>query len=245
MPPTCGDNVVDPGEDCDGTSDARLPRQLHGSCSAPARASLPSEIPTTVAFIGRPGSELDTGWTGIGHDSQTADNAALMAGTVSNCDLDTGSPTCGRCDLNGPVAFPGPAKNCVCSNLATPDSSSLAACNPQAPSCGGGETVLVSPRTPAPDFGRCGAGLRGQPSDRGGLGDRQHLRRSGPHAGEGSVQLQLSSAVHNGEGRRAALNRCTSFSYVLLNRSLWCDVSASGGVCAAFRALLRKMSPRS
>jgi hypothetical protein len=198
VPPTCGDNVVDPGEDCDGTSDAACPGNCTGSCRCAGPCVLPSEIPTTVAFIGRPGSELDTGWTGIGHDSQTADNAALMAGTVSNCDLDTGSPTCGRCDLSGPVAFPGPAKNCVCSNLATPDSSSLAVCNPQAPSCSGGETCscLLGPPLPI-SAGAVPVCVVSRLT--GAVSGTANISDSGPHAGEGSVQLQLSSAVHNGE----------------------------------------------
>lgn len=197
-PPNCGNNVVEGSEVCDGTDDAACPGNCTPMCACAGPCVLPSQVPASVAFVGRTGSDLDTGWTGIGHDSQTVDNSALMAGNVSNCDLDTGSPTCGQCDLLGPISYPGPSKNCVCSNLATPDSSSLATCDPNAPSCGGGETCtcLLGPPLPisAGAIPVCVVNrLTGPVTGTANISD------SGPNAGEGSVALQLVAAVHNGE----------------------------------------------
>ncbi len=197
-PPNCGNDVLEAGEQCDGTADAACPGNCTAMCACGGPCVLPSEIPAKVSFVGRTGSDLDTGWTGIGHDSQTVTDAALMAGTVSNCDLDTGSPTCGQCDLTGPIANPGPAKNCVCSDLGTPDASSLTVCDPQAPSCGGGETCecLLGPPLPI-SAGAIPVCVLNRLT--GPVTGTANISDSGPHAGEGAVQLQLVAAVHNGE----------------------------------------------
>ena len=197
-PPTCGNGVVDAGETCDGTSDAACPGNCTAMCACGGPCVLPNPLPAKAAFIGKPGSDLDTGWTGIGHDAATVDNSPLMAGNLANCDLDTGSPTCGQCDLVGPIAFPGPAKNCVCSNLATPDASSLNVCDPEAPSCGGGETCtcLLGPPLPI-SAGAVPVCVVSRLT--GAVTGTANVSDSGPHAGEGSVRLQLSSSVFNGE----------------------------------------------
>jgi len=198
-PPSCGNNVVESGEDCDGTSDGACPGLCTASCTCDAGpCMLPSQVPAKVAFVGKPGSDLDTGWTGIGHDSQTVDNSNLMAGTVSNCDLDTGSPTCGQCDLTGPVSFPGAAKNCVCLNLGSPDASTLTVCDPQAPSCGGGESCECMLGPPLPiSAGAIPVCVVNRLT--GPISGTANISNSGPHAGEGAVTLQLSAAVFNGE----------------------------------------------
>ena len=208
-PPTCGNNTVDQGEQCDGTSDAACPGQCSGMCQCAGPCTLPNPVPGAVAFIGKPGSDLDTGWTGIGHDTHTVDDAALMAGNVSNCDLDTGSPTCGQCDLTGPIAFPGPAKNCLCSNLATPDASSLNVCDPQAPSCPGGETCycLLGPPLPISAGGVPVCVLNHLT---GPVTGTANVSDSGPHAGEGAVRLQLSAAVHNGDAVERPCPTCVN-----------------------------------
>ncbi len=196
--PSCGDNTVDPGEDCDGTSDAACPGLCSGSCACPAGpCTLPSEIPARVAFVSKTGSDLDTGWTGIGHDSETVDDSLLMAGNLSNCDLDTGSPTCGQCDLLGPISFPGPSKNCICANLAEPDASSLTPCDPEAPSCGG-ETCscLLGPPLPI-SAGAVPVCVISRLT--GAVTGTANIAEAGANAGKGAVQLQLSSVVHNGE----------------------------------------------
>ncbi len=200
-PPTCGNDALDAGEDCDGTSDAACPGLCTASCvcgGTGGPCTLPNPIPAAVAFVGKTGSDLDTGWTGIGHDTHTVDDASLMAGTLSGCDLDTGSPSCGRCNLNGPIAFPGPAKNCLCSNLTTPDASSLNVCDPQAPSCPGGETCacLLGPPLPISAGGVPVCVLNRLT---GPVIGTANIAETGPHAGEGQVQLSLSSAVHNGD----------------------------------------------
>ena len=198
-PPSCGNNVKEGTEECDGTSDAHCPNLCKPDCTCdPGPCTLPAQPPAKVAFLGRPGSDLDTGWTGIGHDSATVDNANLMAGTVSNCDFDLGSPTCGQCDLSGPVAFPGPSKNCICMNLGALDSSSLNVCDPQAPSCAGAETCqcLLGPPLPisAGAIPVCVVNRLTGP-----IVGTANVSNSGPHAGEGAVQLKLSAAVFNGE----------------------------------------------
>lgn len=198
VPPSCGNNVTEQGENCDGTDDSFCPGQCSGSCTCPAGpCTLPSEVPTRVAFMSRTASDLDTGWTGIGHDSQTVDNSFLMTGNLTDCDLDTGSPTCGQCNLVGPIAFPGPASNCVCSNLGSPDTSSLDVCDPEAPSCAGAETCscLLGPPLPI-SAGAVPVCVVSRLL--GAVTGTANISEDGAHAGEGAVRLQLSSAVYNG-----------------------------------------------
>src|SRR5262249_15651136 len=129
--PGCGNNTVDAGEDCDGTDDAACTGQCTGLCTCPAPCVLPNPVPAVLSFVGRPGSDPDTGWTGIAHDTSTIDDASLMAARVTICDLSTSSPTCGQCTIDGPTLFPGPAKNCLCFDVADPDASSLTGCDPE------------------------------------------------------------------------------------------------------------------
>src|SRR6185369_9425733 len=75
---------------------------------------LPNPIPAVVSFVGKPGADLDTGWTGQSHDVLTDSEVSLSAASLSNCDTNTSSPTCGQCDIAGPVSFPGRQKNCFC-----------------------------------------------------------------------------------------------------------------------------------
>jgi hypothetical protein len=160
---------------------------------------LPNPIPAVLSFQARPNVDLDTGWTGQSHDLLGVDDGAFAAARVGNCDLDTSSPTCGQCDIDGPVRFPGPAKNCACFNLSNRDSSTLTSCDPEMPStcttagesceCFYGPPLpLSSGAVPVCVTNRYTASLTGT----------ANIADSGPHAGEGSALVQLESGVHNG-----------------------------------------------
>jgi len=194
----CGNNTVDPGEACDGTADTACPGQCTALCTCPPPCSLPSPLPEVLSFVARPGIDLDTGWTGQSHDLPGVDDGAQAAVRLSNCNTDTASPACGQCDIDGPVLFPGPSKNCTCYNLGDPDASSLASCDPEMPSsCTGNETCECFYGPPLPlssgaisvcVVNRYTASLTGT----------VNIADAGAHAGEGEVLIQLEAAVHNG-----------------------------------------------
>ena len=94
------------------TLDARS--SAHGQCV------LPNPIPDVVSFVGRPGTDLDTGWTGQAHDLDADAQAPLTAARLGNCDVDTASATCGQCTLNGPVLFPGTAGAAIAAKAGYP-----------------------------------------------------------------------------------------------------------------------------
>ncbi len=194
---TCGNNTVNPGEDCDGTDSAGCPGQCSVTCHCPAACVLPNPIPDTLSLVARPGVDLDTGWTGISHDIPSDDDASLTALHVSGCDLNTSSPTCGQCNVSGPVAFPGPSKNCACYNVGSPDASSLATCDPESPSCTGAETCECFYGPPLPiSAGAVPVCVVNR--YQGTITGTANIADSGPHAGEGAALLRLSSGVHNG-----------------------------------------------
>ncbi len=160
--------------------------------------TLPNPLPEVVSFQARPGSELDTGWTGVAHDTSTVDDALIAAARLEGCDVNPSSPTCGECQLAGPVAFPGPAKNCVCFNLATTDASSLAACDPEAgASCGAGESCECFLGPPLP-ISSGGVPVCVINRLTGPVTGTANIADSGPHAGEGAVAIQLNAGVFNG-----------------------------------------------
>jgi hypothetical protein len=160
---------------------------------------LPNPIPEVLSFVGKPGVDLDTGWTGQAHDLIADDAAPLSAARLSNCDTNTASPTCGQCTLDGPVLFPGAVKNCFCYNLADRDASSFTTCDPEAPSTcsGSGESCqcFYGPPLPVSSGGvpvcivnRYTAALTGT----------ANIADSGPHPGEGAAVVHLEAAVYNG-----------------------------------------------
>ncbi len=159
---------------------------------------LPNPLPEVLSFVGKPGVDLDTGWTGQAHDVITDDQAPLSAARLNNCDTNPASPTCGQCDLDGPVIFPGPAKNCVCYNLSDRDASSLGACDPEMPStCSGAETCQCFYGPPLPiTSGAVPVCVVNRYT--GSLTGTANIANSGPHAGEGSALVHLEAAVHNG-----------------------------------------------
>ncbi len=166
---------------------------------AQTQCVLPNPMPDVVSFVGRPGTDLDTGWTGQAHDLAADDQAPLSAARLGSCDVDTASATCGQCALSGPVLFPGPVKNCFCYNLGNRDASSLATCDPEAPSTcsGAGESCecFYGPPLPISSGGvpvcivnRYTAPLTGT----------VNVADSGPHAGEGGALVRIESSVYNG-----------------------------------------------
>jgi len=159
---------------------------------------LPDLIPAQLSLVAKPGIDLDTGWTGQSHDLPGDDNASLTTVRVSDCDVSLQSPTCGQCVITGPLQFPGSSKNCRCVNLPNRDTSSLAVCDPEAPStCTVPETCecfygpplpLSSGAVPVCVTNRYTAPVTGT----------ANVADAGPHAGETSATLRLESAVHNG-----------------------------------------------
>ncbi len=195
--PTCGNNTIDPGEDCDGTDGGVCPGQCSASCTCPGSCVLPNPIPEVISLVAKPGIDLDTGWTGIAHDIPGTDDASLLALRVSGCDLDTGSPTCGECAIDGPIAFPGPSKNCACYDVSDPDSSSLTTCDPESPTCAGAETCECFYGPPLPiSSGAVPVCVVNR--YQGPITGTANVADAGPHAGEGAALLRLVSAVHNG-----------------------------------------------
>ncbi len=168
-----------------------------GSPSGPC--VLPSPIPEILSLVANPGTDLDTGWTGISHDLRGVDNASLTALRLTDCDLDPDSPSCGQCSVEGPVAFPGSRDNCFCLNAANRDASSLTACDPEMPSSctGGGESCACFYGPPLPISSGavpvCVLNVYDGP-----VTGTVNIADSGPAAGTSSTLIHLTSIVHNG-----------------------------------------------
>ncbi len=138
---------------------------------------LPNPIPEVLSFVAKPGVDLDTGWTGISHDVPGVDDGAITAVRLSNCDLDTESPTCGQCDTEGPILFPGASKNCRCYDLADRDAQLVRELRSRdAVVVQRARDLRVLLRSAAADLVRCRPGVRDQPLRRAAHRDRQHLR---------------------------------------------------------------------
>jgi hypothetical protein len=159
---------------------------------------LPSPIPDTLSLVALAGIDLDTGFSGQSSDLPGVDDGSLAALRLTNCDLDTQSPTCGQCDASGPIRFPGGSKNCVCYDLADRDASSLAVCDPEAPAaCGGGESCECFYGPPLPlsagAISVCVVNRYTAP-----LTGTANIADSGPLAGQGEAATQIEASVHNG-----------------------------------------------
>lgn len=74
--PGCGNNIVEPGEVCDGTDDSACP----GHCAPPIVADACTCPTGSFSIDGIPGADLDTGWTGIAH------NQDALSGHIFNAD---------------------------------------------------------------------------------------------------------------------------------------------------------------
>jgi hypothetical protein len=195
--PFCGNDVRDPGEACDGADAPTCPGLCQGDCTCPSACILPDPLPAIVSFVARPATDLDTGWTGISHDLPGVDGAPLTAARLGACDLDPGSPACGRCEIEGPIAFPAAAKSCACFNVGTPDTSTLAACDPEAPACAAPETCECFYGAPLP-ISAGGVPVCVVNRYTGPVAGTVNIADAGPHAGEGAVRVELESSVHSG-----------------------------------------------
>jgi cysteine-rich repeat protein len=206
-PSDCGNNTVNPGEDCDGTDDAACPGLCQPDCSCGATCVLPNPMPERIALAAKPGIDLDTGWTGISHDLPGVDDAPTLAIALSSCDTSLASSTCGQCNISGPIEYPGPFSTCRCYNLAAPDGSSLASCDPDASTCGGGESCQCFYGPPLPlSSGAVPVCVVNRIA--GPVSGTVNVAEAGTHAGEGTATLELLSGVHNGLGATSPCPKC-------------------------------------
>jgi len=99
----CGDGRVELGEDCDPPG-SQCPNAATGiKCSA----SCTCACPNTIEFTGTStGGVLDTGWTGIAHDSTVISDGTV---TVDVTSCAGSSRPCGICSFAGPIANAGAA----------------------------------------------------------------------------------------------------------------------------------------
>jgi hypothetical protein len=75
-------------------------------CAACLAQPMTSPCPTTIALAAVGGrTDVDLGWNGLGHDVVLPTNSGLTL-AVSGCD-GTNNPTCGECDLSGPISGVG------------------------------------------------------------------------------------------------------------------------------------------
>ncbi len=206
-PVLCGNGSIDAGEDCDGSSAAACPGFCTASCQCPAACTLPAQIPEVMNLEYLPGLDSDSGWTGIADDVPYGNNTPFGAARLANCDWNLESPTCGQCDVIGSTQYRGATKNCLCTNIADRDASSRAVCDPEASSCGGGETCqcyngailpVSSGGAPGCIVNRFTAPITGT----------VNVSLTGPHAGEQDLAIRVESAVHNGLGIARPCPQC-------------------------------------
>ena len=206
-PPNCGNNTVDQGEACDGTDDAACPGLCQPNCTCGSACTLPNPIPAAIALAARPGIDLDTGWTGVSHDLPGVDDAPVVTGRLSGCDTSTSSPTCGQCTVNGPIKYAAAIDNCRCYNASTPDSSSLTSCDPEASTCGGGESCQCFYGPPLP-LSSGGVPVCVVNRFAGPFSGTVNVANTGTHAGEGASLVHLLSSVYNGLGATNPCPKC-------------------------------------
>ncbi len=206
-PSNCGNSTVDPGEECDGSDDASCPGECTPDCFCGEACALPNPMPVTIALAARPGVDLDTGWTGVSHDLPGVDDAPTTSARLSSCDTNLSSPTCGQCNVNGPIEYQGPANTCRCYNATTPDASTLTSCDPEAPACGGGQICQCFYGPPLPlSSGAVPVCVVNRFS--GTFAGTLNVANAGTHAGEGASQVQLLSSVFNGLGATNPCPKC-------------------------------------
>ena len=104
--PNCGDGVIaSPAETCDPPGSNTCPSSQPGlqTCNAQCRCACPG----AVEFEGdafSPDSLLDTGWTGIAHDSSIISDGMLTLDITSCPSAGPGNTRpCGVCNLSGPL----------------------------------------------------------------------------------------------------------------------------------------------
>jgi hypothetical protein len=198
-PSLCGNGQLDGTEECDGANAPTCPGECRSNCKCPEPCTLPAQIPEIMNLQILPGLDSDNGWTGIANDVPYGNYTPFSAGRLANCDWNLDSPTCGQCDVVGTAQYRGAVKNCYCSNLADRDASSHVVCDPEAATCGGGETcecyngaILPVSSGGAPG---CIVNRFTQP-----VSGTINVALSGPHAGESDLGIRVESAVHTGIG---------------------------------------------
>jgi hypothetical protein len=137
---SCGNGVVDAGEDCDTAGGPATSCQTVSNTSAAitCNGSCQCACPTKVTFAGNatdPASILDTGWTGISHRAPIITNGEVTV-ALSGC---TGSSRpCGVCAVSGPIDNPNKGAGQIDNRRCTNDTSIR--CTSDAPCTGGGGT---------------------------------------------------------------------------------------------------------
>lgn len=92
----CADRSLVPNQEA-------MPAECSNSCILDVGTDL---CPTSLQVTVNPfDTRLDSGWTGTSHDFDVPSNGRLTLG-MSNCD-GTNRPTCGECDLTGPLPNTG------------------------------------------------------------------------------------------------------------------------------------------
>ena len=206
-PSNCGNGTIDPGEACDGSDDAMCPGLCQPDCTCGSPCVLPNPMPAAIALAARPGVDLDTGWTGVSHDLPGVDDAPTTSARLSGCDTSLGSPTCGQCNVTGPIKYQGPANTCRCYDPATPDSSTLASCDPEAPSCSGGQTCQCFYGPPLPlSSGAVPVCVTNRIA--GTFSGTVNVANSGTNAGKGASEVHLVSSVFNGISATSPCPKC-------------------------------------
>jgi len=203
----CGNGTIDAGEACDGANAPTCPGACTSTCQCPAPCTLPAQIPEIANFEFLPGLDSDNGWTGIANDVPYGNNQPFGAARLANCDWDLDSPTCGQCDVVGHAQYRGAVKNCRCTNLASRDASSRDICDPEAPSCPGGESCecYQGAVLPVSSGGAPGCIINRFTEP---LTGTVNVSLTGPHAGEQDLNIRAESAVHNGLGLAKPCPQC-------------------------------------
>jgi cysteine-rich repeat protein len=160
-----------------------------------------------VALAARPGVDLDTGWSGISHDLPGVDDAPTTSARLSGCDTSLASPTCGQCNVAGPIKYQGPANTCRCYNAASPDTSTLTSCDPEAPACSGGQSCQCFYGPPLPlSSGAVPVCVINRFN--GTFAGTINVANTGTHAGKGASEVHLISSVYNGLGATNPCPKC-------------------------------------
>ncbi len=104
-PASCGNGILDAGEDCDpagGVATSCFTASNTGAAITCNAVTCQCACPTKLEFVGTSGNlgVLDTGWTGQGHDSTVVD-AGKVTVAVTSCP--GSSRPCGICSVSGPI----------------------------------------------------------------------------------------------------------------------------------------------
>jgi len=118
----CLDCVLEFKVDCADRSVVPNHEALPVECNACVAETDGDPCPTTLQVTADGfATRLDVGWTGLSHDLDVPSNGRLTL-NVSNCD-GTERPTCGECDLDGPIENAGGPKfdnhRCAAANWIT------------------------------------------------------------------------------------------------------------------------------